>query len=205
MGTAYEAAMRGGEGGILLFTFLLCIIVVSSYDSWYATSPVRRGFQWHSRLFSRSRRDANDDQQGRSLYQKWRGLDTRSDQFQRLMKCGGDFQRLMKRGGDFQRLMKRGGDFQRLMKRDGSEGERDILSKANRAMEYNGGLLRICDHGGFCHDSKVVEPVRAWVQSAKSMPWIPLENYDTDIANIASNFFDNRRRYVYPWNSHPYF
>ena len=43
------------------------------------------------------------------------------------------------------------------------------------------------------------------VQSAKSMPWIPLENYDTDIANIASNFFDNRRRYVYPWNSHPYF
>merc|ERR1711879_158502 len=84
MGTAYEAAMRGGEGGILLFTFLLCIIVVSSYDSWYAASPVRRGFQWHSRLFSRFRRDANDGQQGRSLYQKWRGLDTRSDQFQRL-------------------------------------------------------------------------------------------------------------------------
>merc|ERR1712117_17079 len=185
MGTASEAAMRRGEGGILLFTFLLCIIVVSSYDSWYSASPVRRGFQRHSKLFSRFRRDADDDQQGRSLYQKWRGLDTRSDQFQRLMK--------------------RGGDFQRLMKRDGSKGERDILSNANRGKEYDDGLLRICDHGGFCHDSNLVEPVRAWVQSARSMPWIPLENYDTDIANIASNFFDNRRRYVYPWNAHPYF
>ena len=86
----------------------------------------------------------------------------RGGDFQRLMKRGGDFQRLMKRGGDFQRLMKRGGDFQRLMKRDGSKGESDILSNANREMEYNGGLLRIRDHGGFCHDSKLVEPVRAW-------------------------------------------
>merc|ERR1712241_630549 len=89
MGIASEAAMRGGEGGVLLFTFFLCIIAVSSYDSWYSASPVRRGLQWHSKLFSRFRRDADDDQQGRSLYQKWRGLDTRSDQFQRLMKRDG--------------------------------------------------------------------------------------------------------------------
>merc|ERR1712110_1339501 len=88
------------------------------------------------------------------------------------------------------------------LKRQGLYGR---SQQFQRLMERNGGMLRICDRRGRCYDSRLVDPVKAWVQSPRrSMPWIPLENYDTDIANIASNFFNDRRRYVYPWNSHPF-
>merc|ERR1712110_923847 len=191
MGTASEFEMgRGGEGGgevLLLFTFVLYLAAVSegaaasaSSDRWYrfaaSRSPDDKSYNWRPNFLSRFRRDANS-QQARSHYLKRQGLYGRSQQFQRLMK------------------------------RDGGGGERGVLSNANLGLETSasGGMLRICDRRGRCYDSRLVDPVRAWVQSPRrSMPWIPLENYDTDIANIASNFFNDRRRYVYPWNSHPF-
>merc|ERR1712039_133444 len=95
MGRGGSRGRGGGTGGLLLFTSILYVAVVSegdavgpSYTRWYAGTPVH-SFNWYSNLYSRFRRDASGQQDSRSHYLKRQGLYGRSQQFQRLMKRDG--------------------------------------------------------------------------------------------------------------------